>query len=80
MKFTEKLSKFIEDKQKKIQKGINVSEQLKAERQRKKKEEAKILGPGTFRYGLVYKQNPLDFMKDVYDRRKEKRNQKEEND
>ena len=54
------------------QKGIERTEQLKAEKLRKKQNNAKYLEPGTFRYGLHYRQGVLEFMKDVKERRDQK--------
>lgn len=56
-----------------MNRGRVVTEQKRAERMRKKSEKAKYYEPGTIRYGLAHKQNPLDLMKDVKQRRKEKR-------
>ena len=76
MKLSERLSRFIEGKQAQIQKGIKVTEQMKAEKERKKLKKAESCGPGSFRYGLAYRQNPMDFMKDVAERRKRERENK----
>jgi predicted nuclease with TOPRIM domain len=65
-KWKEKLQKKKEELQAQMQRGREKTEQMKAEKMRK----AKSYKPGTFRYGLHHKQNPLDFMKDVKERRK----------
>ena len=77
MRFSEKLLKYIEGKKAQLQRGVEVTEQLKAERLRKKFVKIEELGPGSIRYGMAHKQNPLDFMHDVYDKRKAKRKDKE---
>jgi hypothetical protein len=53
--------------------GMVRTEQIRAERLREKQEKAEYLEPGTFRYGLLHRQNPLDFMSDVKKRRENKR-------
>jgi hypothetical protein len=77
MKLSEKLSRFIEGKQAQIKRGIKVTEKMKAEKQREKLKKAANCGPGSFRYGLAYKQSISDFMKDVYEKRKADRENKE---
>ena len=59
--------------QDRIQRGRVVTEQMKAEKDRKKQSHAKLYEPGTFRYGLHYHQGVGVFMKDVKERRKQKR-------
>ena len=59
--------------QDRIQRGRVVTEQDKAERMRKKLGRAKLFEPGTFRYGLHYRQGMGVFLKDVKERRKQKR-------
>ena len=59
-----------------MDRGIKVTEQMKAEKLRKKIKQAEDSGPGTIRYGLVHKQSVKDFMKDAYDRRKTMRDVK----
>lgn len=56
-----------------IQRGRVVTEQMKAEKVRKKLKKVKLYEPGTFRFGLHYRQNIGSFMKDVKERRKRKR-------
>jgi len=53
------------------------TEQIRAEKLRKKKEQQKYMEPGTFRYAITVKQNPMDFMKDVKSRREERRKEKQ---
>ena len=62
--------------QQQIQRGKEVTEQIRAEKLRKKKQKMKLVEPGTIRYGLHYKQSVGDFMKDAYERRKQKRHDK----
>jgi hypothetical protein len=56
-----------------IQRGRVVTEQMKAEKLRKKSEKIRYLEPGTIRYGLVHRQGVTDLMRDAYERRKSKR-------
>jgi hypothetical protein len=63
MSWKDKLNKYVEAKREQLQRGVNVTEQMKAERLRK-------LEPGTIRYGLAHKQSVKNFMKDAYIRRK----------
>jgi len=53
------------------------TEQIRAEKLRKKKEQQKYMEPGTFRYAITTKQHVLDFMKDVKERREERRKEKQ---
>jgi hypothetical protein len=76
MRLSERLSRFIEDKKAQIQKGIMVSEQMNAEKLRRKQEKAKYLEPGTVRYGLAFKQSPTEVMRMAYDKRKMDREKK----
>jgi len=66
----EKLQKFIDKYQKQYQRGKEVTEQMKAEKQRKKLQKMKYVEPGTIKWGMHYKQNPVEFMKDSYARKK----------
>ena len=78
MSLLEKLKKKKAKMQKRIDKrmdkGREATEQMKADKLRKDKEKAKYLEPGTIRYGLHYRQNPMDFTKDAHECRKQKRN------
>ena len=76
MSLLERLQKKKQSMQKQIQRGREVTEQLRADKLRKKKEKAKSFEPGTFRYGLHHRQSIGGFMEDVKERRKNKRNQK----
>ena len=76
MALKDKLQKYIIKKQEQIQKGKAVTEQMKAERKRKRLQKMKYAEPGTITFGLHYKQNPIDFMKDSYERRKLNRESK----
>ena len=69
----EKLKKYIQSKREQMQRGLEVTQQMKAEKQRRKLQRMKYYEPGTMRYGLAYKQNPVEFMEDVKKRRKQKR-------
>lgn len=73
MGIKEKLSLYIENKKKQLQRGLEVSEQMKAEKERKRMLDGRHAELGTFKYGLMNRQNPIEFMKDVYEIRKAKR-------
>lgn len=73
MGLLDKLKKKKKEMQDQMQRGREVTEQKRADRLRKKGEKARYYEPGTIRYGLVHKQNPLDLMKDVKRRREERR-------
>jgi hypothetical protein len=81
MKLSKRLSKYIEDKKIEINAQINTgkvkTEQMKADKLREKKEKMKYLQPGTIRYGLAFKQGPMDVMKAAYEKRKFDREQKQ---
>lgn len=80
MKWVDRLKKKKEKLSKKAEemklRGLERTEQSRAEKLRKKQQRAKYVEPGTFRYGMMHKQNPLDFMKDVKERRKQKKEEK----
>lgn len=64
-------------------KGIERTEQLKAERLRKKKKRFENMKPGTKKTmvkGFMTKSGPLDVMKEEYYRRKHEREKKREED
>ena len=76
MSWKDKLSSFIEKKQKQVQHGCKITEQVKAEKLRKKQNRLKDAKPGAItaiRSGLVTHANPLDVMKEEYERRKYER-------
>lgn len=76
----ERLEKLKQKKQKlkeQYQRGKIVTEQIRAERLRKKKHKMGNYEPGMIRYGLAVKQNPIDLMKDAYERRQHKRKEKQ---
>jgi len=78
MSFKDKLRDYVNSKKQQFQRGIEVSNQMKAEKLRKKYEKMGSYEPGTFRYGLGHKQKTLDFMRDAYERRKKRREDKNE--
>ena len=67
------LSERLKNKKKRLedrlQKARVLSEQMKAEKRRKKIIKAKGFEPGTFRYGLFHHQGIGDFYRDVKKRR-----------
>jgi len=70
------LGERLQEKKKKMQdqmqRGRIRTEQMKAEKLRKKK----LLEPGTIRYGLFHRQGVGEVMKDALERRRNKRKQK----
>ena len=63
---------------KQYQRGKEVTLQKRAEKLRKKGKTFASIEPGTIRYGIANKQNPLDMMKDAKCRREQKREEREE--
>jgi len=79
----ERLRKKLEEQRKKMQelkqRGIERTEQQKAEKLRKKQNKMVNMKPGARKAiieGVALKKNPLDVMKDEYERRKYERKQK----
>ena len=71
-----RIKNYISVKKEQLERGKQVTLQMKDERLRKKYEKSKYYEPGTFRYGLVHKQNTWEFMHDVKKRREDKRKNK----
>lgn len=63
--------------QEQMQRGRVVTEQMKAERLRKKANKISYCEPGTIRYALLHRQHPLELMEEAKRRRKEKREERE---
>lgn len=79
MTIKDKLNNFILKKQMQVQRGREITEQMKAERIRKKQNRLINAKPGAItaiRSGLVTHANPLDVMREEYDRRKYERKNK----
>jgi len=79
MSFKDKLNNYIQKKQMEIQDAKNNSAQKQADNQRKRINRLKDAKPGAItaiRSGLVTKANPLDVMKEEYNRRKYEREYK----
>ena len=74
----EKKQSIKEQADKRIQRGRERTAQMKADKLRKRSSKAQFLKPGTFRYGLYHRQGIGDFMKDVKERRKQKREQEDQ--
>ena len=72
-----KIRDWINARRMEIQRGKEVTAQMKAERLRKKMSKRTMYEPGTIRYGMVHRQGPLELMEDVKRRRKQKREEKE---
>ena len=80
MTMKDRLNNFILKKQMQIQRGRKITEQMKAERLRKKQNSLVDAKPGsitTIRRGLFTRANPLDLMKEEYARRKYERDNKQ---
>jgi hypothetical protein len=77
MNWKNRLQNWIRLRRQEMQKGLELTLQKKDEQERKKIHDARYMDPGTFKYGILNRQNPLDFMHDVYDRRKQKRKDKD---
>ena len=75
MSLLEKLKEKKKQMQEQMQRGREVTQQMKAEKMRKKIQKAKNYEKGTIRYGLFHKQKTLDLMRDVWEKRREKRKQ-----
>ena len=78
-----KLKDFIAKQRATIQKGKEVTLQMKAEKLRKKMNKLQDAKPGTvttMRKGIMTKQSPIDVMKEEYGRRKYEREQKYKGD
>ena len=73
MSWLERLKEKKKKMQDQMKRGRVVTEQKRAARLRKKSSKVQYHEPGTIGYGLMHKQNPLDLMKDVKQRREEKR-------
>ena len=74
-----KLKDFIAKQHATIQKGKEVTQQMKADKLRKKMNKLADAKPGavtTMRKGIMTKQSPIDVMKEEHSRRKYERNQK----
>lgn len=78
MSLKDKLERKKQELKDRMQRGREVTEQMKAERMRKKQDKTKYLQPGTFRYGLHHRQSITGFMEDVKERRRQKREEKED--
>lgn len=76
MSIKDSLKRFIDSKKEQMQRGMVVTQQMKAEKLRKKNKKIKTYEPGTIRYGLTHKQKTISFMRDVYEKRKNKREEK----
>ena len=73
------LTNFILKKHMQYQRGKEITEQMKAERLRKKQNSLVDAKPGavtTIRRGMFTRANPLDLMKEEYTRRKYERDNK----
>ena len=71
-----RLNNWINKKKEQMQKGIVVTRQMHDEKERKKFEKAKLAPIGSLRYGLHHQQTISEFMKDAYEVRKQRREEK----
>jgi len=79
MSFKKKLRKYVQKKQDQIQRGREISMQMKDEQLRKKEKQYQHMKPGAKKAildGLKTKSSPLDVMKQEYERRKYERHKK----
>lgn len=79
MSLLEKAKKKKKELSEQMQRGRIVTEQMKAERMRKRANKKAMYEPGTLRYGLTHKQNPIELMQESYERRKSKREERQRN-
>ena len=78
MGWKDKLNGYIRSKREQMQRGVKVTQQMKAERQRKRTNKLIDAKPGAvtaIRKGLSTRSRPMDVMKDEYSRRKYEREQ-----
>ena len=83
MSLKDKLLKKKKDMQEQMQRGRIVTEQMRAEKLRKKQNKYKDMKPGARKAihdGMVMRKSPLDVMRDEYSRRKYEREQKYKDD
>jgi len=73
------LRDWINQRRAEIKRGKIELEKDRAERLRKKRKRVASIEPGTIRYGLAYKQNPLELMRDAKERRETRRKEKQRN-
>ena len=78
MSWVDKLKKKKQSLKDQYNRGKVVTEQIRADKLRKRKQKMGALEPGMVRYGLTVKQHPVDFMKDSLERRQRKRKEKQE--
>lgn len=79
MSVKERLKRYIDAKREQIERGRQVTLQMKAERQRKKLRKFMDMKPGARKAiteGMMSKSSPLDVMKNEYKRRKYERKNK----
>ena len=72
----ERLKSWIKQRKHELQRGIEITQQQKAEKQRQKLRRAMDAPIGSIRSGLARKLSPTDFMKEVYETRKQEREEK----
>lgn len=78
MSWKERLIKKKQDLKEQYQRGKVVTEQIRADKLRRKKQKMGNYKPGMFRYAFTVRQHPVDFMKDNLEERKRKRKEKQE--
>ena len=79
MSWKNNVKDWVKARQREIDRGRTVTEQMRAERKRKRMNKIFDSKPGAvraIREGLMYKKNPLDVMSDEYSRRKYEREKK----
>jgi len=81
MTFKDKIKGYLKSKREQIQRGRIVTEQMRADRLRKRTNKLADMKPGALKtivVGLKTKANPMDLMKEEYARRKYERGEKYE--
>ena len=79
MKLIDRLNAKRSKMQKQMRKGMEVTEQMKAEKKRKRLNKMVNMKPGARQavvHGIVMKRKPLEVMREEYDRRRSVREQK----
>jgi len=77
MSWKEKLIRKKQELKAQYERGKVVTEQMKAEKLRRKGQKLGSLKPGSIRRGLALKQHPTEFMKEHYEYRKQRRKEKQ---
>jgi len=77
MSWLERLRKKQKDMKAQMQRGYTRTMESRMKRDQRRRERNSLASPGTFRHGITNRVSIGDFMKDVDERRKRKREEKE---